>query len=397
MEKFLNHPLWRYRHIIFFSFALTFLSGFGQSFFISLFIPQFLENAKISNTTFGTIYAFATLLSGFALPWAGRQLDHINDATYSKIVFFGLTTASVVTAFANNIYLLSFAIFLLRFFGQGLFGHTSDTITAKKFGPNRGKALSLAGLGYPSSEAIIPLLAVWILANYGVKVTWLIVATCIFSFIPFINFLANSPGENENDSSSIEAVEGKEFNGLINFSFWVWASATLMPPFLLTSLFLYNAVIAELRGWSLEWMASSFVAFALTRFTFSLIGGPLVDRFKAKNLYPWHLIPLAVAICILALWENKFAAPTYLALAGVSIGLGAPIKTALWAEIYDTKFLAQIRSWLSSLGVIGTAAGPPILALMLDSKISLNNSLLILSISLGLIIISCGSLKRFYH
>ncbi len=395
MEPSLNHLLWRYRHIIFFSFALTFLSGFGQSIFISLFIPTFLENAHISNTTFGTIYAGATLLSGFALPWAGRQLDNISHAKYSKIVFFGLTTASIVTAFADNIYLLSLAIFMLRFFGQGLFGHTSDTITAKKFGPNRGKALSLAGLGYPSSEAIIPLIAVWILGHYGIKVTWLLVATFIFLFIPFINFFANSPGENESEDHKIEENTRKDFPGLKSFSFWVWASATLMPPFLLTSLFLYNAVIAELRGWTLEWMASSFVAFALARFTFSLIGGPLVDRYGAKNLYPWHLIPLCIGISILALWENQFAAPTYLALAGVSIGLGAPIKTALWAEIYDVKFLAQIRSWLSSFGVIGTAAGPPVLALMLDSGISLTNSLSLLSISLAAIITLCGFLKRY--
>ncbi len=397
MEIRLKHPLWRFRHILLFSFSLTFLSGFGQSFFISLFIPTFLETSNISNTTFGTLYAVATLVSGFSLPWAGRQLDHVSVARYAKVVFIGLVSACVVTAFSQNVYTLSLAIFLLRFFGQGLFGHTSDTITAKKFGPNRGKALSIVGLGYPVSEAILPSLAVLILSSFGLKVTWLCVAILITSFIPFINFLANSPGEVEKEVHFNKNVDLKEFNGLKNISFWVWASATLMPPFLLTSLFLYNAVIAELRGWSLEWMATSFIAFAVCRFIFSIIGGPLVDKLTAKKLYPWHLIPLAVAIAILALWENKFAAPSYLALSGVSIGLGAPIKTALWAEIYDLKYLAKIRSWLSSFGVIGTAAGPPVLALMLDSNISLNHALLILSISLGLVILICGNLKRIYH
>lgn len=393
----LRHPLWRFRHILLFSFSLTFLSGFGQSFFISLFIPTFLETSHLSNTTFGTLYALATLISGFALPWAGRQLDHISVSRYSTIVFIGLVIACFVTAFSKNLYTLSLAIFLLRFFGQGLFGHTSDTITAKKFGPNRGKALSIVGLGYPVSEAILPMLAVFILNSYGLQITWISVAIFIASFIPFINFLANSPGEVEQEITFGESIVLKEFQGLKNLSFWVWASATLMPPFLLTSLFLYNAVIAQLRGWSLEWMATSFIAFAICRFMFSIIGGPLVDKLSAKKLYPWHLIPLAIGIAILALWENKFAAPSYLALSGISIGLGAPIKTALWAEIYDIKHLAKIRSWLSSFGVIGTAAGPPVLALMLDSNISLNHALLILSISLGLVILICGNLKRFYQ
>ena len=123
----------------------------------------------------------------------------------------------------------------------------------------------------------------------------------------------------------------------------------------------------------------------------------LVDRFGAKNLYPWHLIPLSIGIAVLALVEQSFAAPLYLALAGVSIGLGAPIKTALWAELYGVRHLARIRSWLSSLGVIGTAAGPPVFALLLDSKVTLTNSFLILSIALAIVIASTGLLKKFFR
>tara|TARA_R110000868_G_scaffold117600_14_gene312469 strand:- start:8282 stop:9463 length:1182 start_codon:yes stop_codon:yes gene_type:complete len=390
----LSHLLWRYRRPIFFAFLLTFLSGFGQSYFISLFIPSFLERADVSNTTFGTIYALATLASGFALPWAGRQLDHIDVALYAKIVFLGLIVAAITTAFAANIYLLIVAIFLLRFFGQGLFGHTSDTITARKFAANRGKALSLAGLGYPVSEATLPLLAVFCLKAYGVQTTWLTIAAIIACVLPFINYFANARGEVEFEHEGTSHSGVREFTGLKSLTFWVWASAGLMPPFLLTALFLYNAVIAELRGWTLEWMATSFVAFAVFRFSFSLIGGTLVDRFGAKNLYPWHLIPLSIGIATLALVEQSYAAPVYLGLAGISIGLGAPIKTALWAELYGVRHLARIRSWLSSLGVIGTAAGPPTLALLIDSKVSLTNSLLILSISLSLVILACGILKR---
>ena len=397
MGVFLPHLLWRYRRPIFFAFLLTFLSGFGQSYFISLFIPSFLERADVSNTTFGTIYALATLASGFALPWAGRQLDHMDVARYAKIVFIGLSVAAVTTAFAQNIYLLIAAIFLLRFFGQGLFGHTSDTLTARKFAINRGKALSLAGLGYPVSEAVLPILAVLCLKSYGVQTTWIIVALVVASVIPWINFFAHAKGEVEFEHEGNSHTGVREFTGLKSFGFWVWALGGLMPPFLLTALFLYNAVIAELRGWTLEWMATSFVAFAIARFSSSLIGGILVDRFGAKNLYPWHLIPLSIGIAVLALVEQSFAAPLYLALAGVSIGLGAPIKTALWAELYGVRHLARIRSWLSSLGVIGTAAGPPVFALLLDSKVTLTNSLLILSIALAIVIASTGLLKKFFR
>lgn len=356
-----------------------------------------MQRSSISNTTFASIYALATLASGFALPWAGRQLDHIHVSIYAKTVFGGLIIAAITTAFASNFYVLIAAIFLLRFFGQGLFGHTSDTVTARKFAKNRGKALSLAGLGYPISEAILPILAVASLRNFGIQSTWLYIALLIICIFPFISYLANSPGEVEFEHEHISHPGLREFSGLKSFSFWVWAVGGLFPPFLLTALFLYNAIIAELRGWSLAWMATSFIAFAVARFSFSLIGGPLVDHFGAKKLYPWNLIPLATGILILAVIENKFAAPVYFGLAGISIGLGAPIKTALWAELYGTKHLARIRSWLSSLSVVGTAAGPPVFALLLDSKISLDHSLLILGISLSLVIVSTGILKRYFN
>lgn len=148
-----------------------------------------------------------------------------------------------------------------------------------------------------------------------------------------------------------------------------------------------------MRQWSLELMATSFVAFAIARFTFSIIGGPLVDRFGAKSIYPWNLVPLALGIAVFANIEQSFAPAIYLALAGMSVGLGAPVKTALWAELYGTKQLARVRSTLASLSVIGTAAGPPILVALLESGLSLNFSLSILSITLGVIIIITAILK----
>lgn len=384
--------IWRFRRLVFFGFLLTFMSGFGQSFFISLFIPSFLETHNISSATFASIYAFATLVGGFLLPWAGRKLDDIEVALYTKVIISGMITAAFLSAFSTTVITLSLAIFMLRFFGQGLLGHISDTVIAKRFSANRGKALSMSALGYPISEAILPLLAVFALGAVGLQKTWIIIACFLILILGVVTFLANAPGETENEHHSTQNPLA-EFKGIRSLKFWFWATGNLMPAFLLTGLFLYHGVIANLRQWSLELMATSFVAFAIARFTFSIVGGPLVDRFGAKSIYPWNLVPLALGIAVFANVEQSFAPAIYLALAGMSVGLGAPVKTALWAELYGTKQLARVRSTLASLSVIGTAAGPPILVALLDSGLSLNFALSILSITLGVIIIITAIFK----
>ena len=61
-----------------FGFLFTFLSSFGQSFFLGLFNTCIRYELSITHGQFGSIYASATLLSSFILVWIGKKIDDVN-------------------------------------------------------------------------------------------------------------------------------------------------------------------------------------------------------------------------------------------------------------------------------------------------------------------------------
>ena len=145
------------KKIIIFGFIFTFFSSFGQSFFLGLFNPSIRNDLNISHGQFGSIYALATICSSLTLIWFGKKIDEYKLLNYSMIVVFLLFLSSFFFSFINNLYLLIFGIFLMRFSGQGLMSHTSSTAISRYFNRRRGKALSTIWFGLSSAEFILPI------------------------------------------------------------------------------------------------------------------------------------------------------------------------------------------------------------------------------------------------
>lgn len=74
------------------------------------------------------------------------------------MVAMGLMLAAFTVSISWHVAVLFVGLLLLRLSGQGLSGHTAQTAMAKFFTFQRGKALSIANLGYPIGEAILPLI-----------------------------------------------------------------------------------------------------------------------------------------------------------------------------------------------------------------------------------------------
>lgn len=108
-----------------FGFLLPFVSGFGQTFLLSLYVPSIEQLLQISNTEFGSIYAIATIGSAATLPWAGGYFDKSDIKRYSLLVTGGLIAALLLLSFSYTIVMVLVAFYGLRLFGQGLMSHTS--------------------------------------------------------------------------------------------------------------------------------------------------------------------------------------------------------------------------------------------------------------------------------
>ncbi|MDX1619170.1 MAG: MFS transporter [Balneolaceae bacterium] len=359
-----------------FGLSFTFFSSFGQTFLISLFVPYFLTEFQLSNAGFGSLYSTATLVSAAALPWLGKWIDHIPLRLYSTFVAAGLLVASLTVAVSWHIAPLFVGLLLLRVSGQGLSGHTAQTAMAKFYDRERGKALSISSLGFPIGEAVLPLFITALLSVLDWRLTWGAILLFIgLVMIPFIQLILRKKDERLAVSGSAErGLSDKEYSYadiLRDYRFYLLVPAVLLPPFWVTGLFLYQVAVAESLGWTATLIATAFVIFAVARIASSLITGPGIDRFDARTLFPYYLLPMAGGLVVAFFHPGSWSAFLYMALLGVTMGMGGTIKSALWAELYGTRTVGTVRSLFSSLMVFSTALSPFLLGWLIDRQVSM--------------------------
>ena len=174
--------------VIIFGFIFTFFSSFGQSFFLGLFNSSIRETLSISHGQFGSIYATATLLSSFILIWVGKKIDDINIFKFALFVILLLSFSSFLFSKISSITFLFFAIFLMRFSGQGMMSHTATTTISRYFTKSRGKALSIGWFGLSTAEFIMPVLIVYLLSIYAWQNIWFTISISILIFLPVISY-----------------------------------------------------------------------------------------------------------------------------------------------------------------------------------------------------------------
>lgn len=388
------------RRLLSFAVSFTFFSSFGQTFLISLFVPYFLTAFDLSNATFGSLYSAATLTSAVALPWLGQWIDRIPLRQYSLYVAIGLLLASLVMAVSWHISMLFVGLIMLRLSGQGLSGHTAQTTMARYNDKLRGKALSISGIGYPLGEAILPSIIAGLLVLFHWRTTWALIAlTIALIFIPVLWFLIRKERAAVDDEITEEEKPSATDQYKLLFSdprtFFV-IPAILMPPFWVTGLFLYQVSAANELGWSAALIASAFIAFAMMRILTGLVSGPIIDRFSAKSIFPFLLIPMMIGLLIGYLFSSSWAAFVYLGLIGATMGFSSTMKSALWAEMYGTNVIGTVQSLFTSLMVFSTALSPFLVGWLLDQSVSMKSIILIAIItSLFSTLLSFKILPRF--
>ena len=374
------------KNLLSFALLFAFFSSVGQTFFISLFVPDFLEAFSLSNAAFGSLYSLATLTGAFMLPWIGQWIDRIPLERFSLMVAAGLLFAALMMMISWHIGLFFVALLLVRLSGQGLCSHTAQASMARYYSPQeRGKALSISALGYPLGEAIFPIIVTSLLAWLHWRSVWALIAGLLLVFfIPLSQQIIRKNERVKRVKSENTATESARKNYrkiLSDRRTWSVLLAIIMPPFWVTGLFLYQIAAAESLGWSATLIASAFTAFALARIVAGLFAGPLTDRFSAQSIFPFYLIPMLGGLLIGFYFSQNIAAFLYLGLIGVTMGFGSTVKSALWAELFGTKIIGTVQSLFSTIMVFSTAASPFLVGWMLDAGLGMKTVLLTAIIS----------------
>ena len=174
---FRNH-----RGLLLIAYLSVFSSSLGQSFFIGLFQVDISTALGITAGQFGTAYASVTLLSAGALMYFGPKVDWIPPRQFALAVLIGLTVGVLLLTTTDLFWLGLLGLGLMRFNGQGMFGHLGNTLAGREFKTARGRALSLVSLGYPSGEIVLPLLVTFLLTLLSWQQAWWVLA-CFWSLM----------------------------------------------------------------------------------------------------------------------------------------------------------------------------------------------------------------------
>ncbi len=395
--------IWKHRTLIFFGFVLTFFSGFGQTFLVSMYVPEIGAAFDLSNTALSSLYAAGTLGSAFTLTWAGRYVDVLPLARFAMMVLLGLIGAQLVLSFSIHPAMVLLGFYGVRFFGQGLMSHTSISTMARAFVANRGKAISLATLGHPVGEATLPLTIAFLIGLVGWRSTLQLSAVFLgIVVIPLVLFLLKGqarslthPGNGVATGAS--GSSGKPFNPLQLLRtnlFWIILPAVFMVAYLNTAVLFFQVQLGDERGWERSWVAGSLAAFAGANALAMLLSGPVVDRLSARRVFPFYMVTYVIGLCLLAAIHAPVTYPIALALFGFSNGAGSTIKNALLAEVYGTDIIGSVRSLFTTVMVLSTAVGPIVFGLMLDAGFSFS---IIFLLSAGVVVLAIIWSFRVWH
>lgn len=373
-----------------FGFVLTFAGSVGQTVIIGAFGPEVRAEFGLSHTAWGAIYMAGTLASAAILPWTGQLIDRYPLRRFALAVCIGLVVASAVMASAPTALFLILATFLLRQLGQALANHTATTATARFFRSDRGKALALVTQGDAVGKAVIPLIAVVAIAEFGWRATYGgMAAVTAFIILPLVFWLLLPYGdavpEQPKDAGNSEAVVTETTSWsrrqvLRDGRFYMLLPGILAPAFILTAVFFHALEIAAVKGWSGAWMTGNYWIFAAGLILTSLAAGPLVDRITAVRVLPTFLMPIAMALLILWAFDNYLWVPLYLLLLGVSSGISHTALTALWAEVYGLRHLGGIRALIVSLTVFTSALGPVAMGALMDWNMTVETICLLMAL-----------------
>ncbi len=364
--------------VIIFGFIFTFFSSFGQSFFLGLFNSNIRDALSISHGQFGSIYASATLLSSFILIWLGKKIDEINIFKFASLVTILLSFSCFFFSKISSIAFLFFAIFLMRFSGQGMMSHTATTTVSRYFTKSRGKALSTIWFGLSSAEFILPVFTIYLLTFLDWRNIWIIISIVVILLLPLASFILLKKLNFESRETASEQEKNKEniknwkrIEVIKDYRFYILGANMLAMPWITTGIFVYQSFILSSKNWGPFVIAKSFMAYSTLSVITLFISGFLIDKFTSRKILIYMNIPLLLSTIVIILFDHPNVSFLFLGLIGISNGLANVLGSSTWAEIYGVRYIGSIKALTTALMVFSTAFGTALFGFLIDKGFSI--------------------------
>ena len=254
--------------------------------------------------------------------------------------------------------------------------HIAAVAMSRWFASNRGKALSVANLGFSIGEATYPLLVVALMLSFAWQGIWVFAAVIALLSIPGLMWLLReerSPQSMASEGQSL-GMNGRHWTRnqtLKHPLFWFMMPAFLGQSAFNTAFFFLQVHFAEIKGWDHLQLVAMFPVYTAVAIGSMILSGILLDRLGTARLIPYFQLPMIVAFLLFAYGQSLSAALIGFIFLGLTSGATATLPNAFWAEFFGTKHLGSIKAAAAAAMVLGSAIGPAITGVLLDLNIAL--------------------------
>ena len=355
---------------------LTLLSGFGQTYFISIFAAQIQSDFGLTHGGWGAIYSIGTTASAGVMIWAGGLTDRWRARSLGVLVLALLATSCLAMAINPYAALLPLVIFALRLTGQGMCSHIAIVAMARWFVATRGKALAIAALGFSLGEAVLPLSFVALLTIWPWRLLWVGAAIVALIGIPILLALLRTERTpqsmaTENQSAGMSGLHWTRRSALHHPLFWFMVPALLGPSAFNTAFFFHQVYFAEIKGWTHLSLVSMFPIYTLAGIGAMIVSGIALDRFGTARLMPLYQLPMIVAFLIFSTSTTMLQLSVGFVFLAMTTGMNSTLPNAFWAEFYGTQNIGSIKAMATAVMVLGSAIGPGLTGILIDFGVDL--------------------------
>jgi len=363
---------------------LTFLSSFGQTYFISVFAGEIRAAFDLSHGQWGGIYSLGTTVSALVMVWAGGLTDLFRVRVLAPVVLVAMMLACLAMALNPVWWLLPVIVFALRFTGQGMMSHLAMVAMARWFVANRGKALSVATLGNALGESLLPLAFVSLLIVHDWRSLWIVAAAIAILGIPFLLLLLRrerTPQSWAQTSQSL-GMEGRQWtreDTLRHFLFWFMVPALLGPSAFNTAFFFHQVHISEVKQVSHLELVAMFPVYTGVVIGAMVLSGLALDRIGTPRVLPFIQIPMVAAFLLFAVSEGPVLLLAGFVMLALTTGANSVVPNAFWAEFYGTAHMGAIKAMAAAIMVLGSAIGPGVTGLALDLGLGIEAQFVIIA------------------
>ncbi|MTH97421.1 MFS transporter [Roseibium sp. RKSG952] len=360
---------------------LTFLSSFGQTFFISIFAGEIRAEFGLSHGAWGGLYSLGTTVSAIVMIWAGGLTDVFRVRVLGPVVLAGLSLAAISMALNSWLMLLPVVIFLLRLFGQGMSIHIATVAMARWFTVTRGKALSIATIGIALGEALLPLGFVAAMAFVDWHWLWIVSAGITALGIPVLIRLLRQERtpQSLSDAYSSTGMQGHHWTRketLFHPLFWLMTPAILGPSAFITAFFFHQVHLAEVKGWQHIELVALFPVFTGVSLLAMFTSGWALDKWGTARMMPFYQLPMAVGFAVIGVTNSISGALIGMSFLALTVGANNTLPSAFWAEFYGTRHIGSIKAMATAVMVLGSAIGPGLTGVLIDLGIPLSTQFL---------------------